>query len=108
MARKGILTSSGPDVPQEVAPRPANPAPHGAVGALLSSLSKLQENAIQEIDVSLIDDTGLEDRLGLDPFAQQKLSGSFKTYGLSYYGPTPQSRSDTKLPMAAALPRFTT
>lgn len=108
MARKGILTSSGPDVPHEVAPRPANPAPRGAVGALQSSLSKLQENAIQKIDVSLIDDTGLEDRLGLDPFAQQKLSGIFKTYGLSYYGPTPQSRSDTKLPMAAALPRFTT
>lgn len=81
MARKGILTSSAPDTPRDATPRPANPAPRGAVGALQSSLSKLQENAIQEIDASLIDDAGPEDRLGLDPAAQQQLSESLKAYG---------------------------
>lgn len=78
MARKGILTpSSG------TAPPPARPkaAPRGAVGALQSSLNKLQENAVQEIEAALIDDAGFEDRLGVDTAAQKQLRESLKTYG---------------------------
>ncbi|MBE9639999.1 plasmid partitioning protein RepB [Salipiger mangrovisoli] len=84
MARKGILEPrisalGGGD-------RKPNPAesrmmPRGAVGALQSSLSKLQENAVQEIDADLIDDAGFEDRLGLDPAAQAQLRDSLQIYG---------------------------
>jgi ParB family chromosome partitioning protein len=81
MARKGILISNGGDTPKPAKLRPINPAPRGAVGALQSSLSKLQENAIQQIDAALIDDAGLEDRLGLDPAAQRQLKESLNTYG---------------------------
>lgn len=81
MARKGIL---GGDIPAKAerrrAPEAAT-APRGAVGALQSSLTKLQENAVQEIDASLIDDAGVEDRLGLDDAAQAQLRASLKTYG---------------------------
>jgi ParB family chromosome partitioning protein len=48
---------------------------------LQSSLSKLQENAVQDIDAKLIDDAGVEDRLGLDSHAQTQLRESLKTYG---------------------------
>lgn len=81
MARKGILS---PDLnPTEAAPKPEKPRmmPRGAVGALQSSLSKLQENAVQEIDPALIDDAGLEDRLGQDSTAQRQLVESLRTYG---------------------------
>ncbi|MCX7567406.1 plasmid partitioning protein RepB [Sulfitobacter sp. F26169L] len=79
MARKGILSSeiSKPDRTRATPPAPSR----GAVGALQSSLTKLQENAVQEIDANLIDDAGIEDRLGLDPAAQQQLVESLKTYG---------------------------
>ena len=83
MARKGILTTDTPKAKTNKPPAPSSvPTPQrGAVGALQSSLSKLQENAVQDIDVSLIDDAGLEDRLGLDPAAQRQLIDSIKAYG---------------------------
>ncbi len=80
MARKGIL-STGPDTPAPAPrPKPAK-APRGAVGALQSSLTKLQEGAVQEIDATLIEDAGFEDRLGIDPTAQKQLQESLSTYG---------------------------
>lgn len=79
MARKGILT---PDTTTAKRKPPAGKTmPRGAVGALQSSLTKLQENAVQEIDSALIDDAGVEDRLGLDPVAQRQLVESLQTYG---------------------------
>ncbi|PYG28894.1 plasmid partitioning protein RepB [Pelagimonas varians] len=78
MARKGILTSglgTKPDRPK------AHLMPRGAVGALQSSLSKLQENAVQDIDPNMVDDAGLEDRLGIDSTAQNQLKESLKIYG---------------------------
>lgn len=89
MARKGILTT---DITPNRRDRPTGntvdntpqrpPAPpRGAVGALQSSLSKLQENAVQDVDASLIDDAGVEDRLGLDSEAQRQLRDSLQTYG---------------------------
>lgn len=83
MARKGIL---GGDIPAKSQRRPAPSAPtpqapRGAVGALQSSLTKLQENAVQEIDVALIDEAGVEDRLGVDSAAQTQLRESLATYG---------------------------
>lgn len=80
MARKGILTPGPTTTPNAARPKPAA-APRGAVGALQSSLTKLQENAVQEIDAGLIDDAGFEDRLGLDPAAQRQLRQSLTTYG---------------------------
>ncbi|WP_343212002.1 plasmid partitioning protein RepB (plasmid) [Aliisedimentitalea scapharcae] len=80
MARKGILTTkiTSPDE----RPKPAaRMMPRGAVGALQSSLTKLQENAVQEVDAALIDDAGFEDRLGIDSAAQTQLKDSLKTYG---------------------------
>jgi ParB family chromosome partitioning protein len=80
MARKGILTSSVSNK-AKTTPRPAPAAPKGAVGALQSSLSKLQENAVQEIDAALIDDAGVTDRLGINGDAQRQLKRSLETYG---------------------------
>ncbi|AWI86521.1 plasmid partitioning protein RepB (plasmid) [Alloyangia pacifica] len=84
MARKGILeprisTLGGGE--RKPSPADSRMMPRGAVGALQSSLSKLQENAVQEIDADLIDDAGFEDRLGLDPAAQDQLKESLQTYG---------------------------
>ncbi len=79
MARKGILSS---DITRAERKPPApSPQPRGAVGALQSSLTKLQESAVQEIDASLIDDAGVEDRLGIDGAAQAQLRDSLQTYG---------------------------
>lgn len=81
MARKGILNSAlNPPVQ---APQSAKPKmmPRGAVGALQSSLSKLQESAVQEIDTSQIDDAGYEDRLSSGGEAHQQLVESLQTYG---------------------------
>lgn len=82
MARKGIL---GGDMPARTERRrPADTAPQqarGAVGALQSSLTKLQENAVQDIDAGLIDDAGVEDRLGVDSAAQSQLRDSLAAYG---------------------------
>lgn len=80
MARKGIL-SPGNGVP--AAPKPLKPAvpPRGAVGALQTSLNRLQESAVQEINAALIDNAGFEDRLGLDPVSQKQLKTSLETYG---------------------------
>jgi ParB family transcriptional regulator, chromosome partitioning protein len=83
MARKGILSSETkpPALPQErQAPKAATP-PRGAVGALQSSLTRLQENAVQDLDASLIDMAGVEDRLGVDDESQRKLEESLRTYG---------------------------
>ncbi|WP_166418276.1 plasmid partitioning protein RepB [Cochlodiniinecator piscidefendens] len=82
MARKGILSSSIPPASERKDPQP-RPAimPRGAVGALQSSLSKLQENAVQDIDATLIDDAGVEDRLGFDSQAQTQLRESLEAYG---------------------------
>ncbi len=55
--------------------------PRGAVGALQSSLNRMQENAVQEMDGNLIDMAGVEDRLGTDTQAQKQLHDSLKTYG---------------------------
>ena len=83
MARKGILSSEtkAPVPPQErPTPKPST-APRGAVGALQSSLTRLQENAVQDLDASLIDMAGVEDRLGVDDESQRKLEESLRTYG---------------------------
>lgn len=80
MARKGILTPGPNTTPMAARPKPAA-QPRGAVGALQSSLTKLQESAVQEIDATLIDDAGFEDRLGLNPAAQRQLKQSLETYG---------------------------
>jgi len=72
MARKGILNPNL-TTPRARPERTADTAPRGAVGALQSSLTKLQENAVQDIDASLIDDAGVEDRLSIDPAAQRQL-----------------------------------
>ncbi|MCB4457040.1 plasmid partitioning protein RepB [Leisingera sp. McT4-56] len=81
MARKGIL-STALSSPAASAPGPKpKMMPRGAVGALQSSLSKLQESAVQEIDPALIDDAGYEDRLGIDGAAQNQLIESLQTYG---------------------------
>ncbi|MFP7674533.1 plasmid partitioning protein RepB [Marivita sp. S0852] len=79
MARKGILTTDTNTPPKRRMPEPA--APRGAVGALQSSLTKLQENAVQDIAAHLIDDAGVEDRLAIDPDAQAQLKQSLETYG---------------------------
>lgn len=55
--------------------------PRGAVGALQSSLNRMQENAVQELDGNLIDMAGVEDRLGTDMQAQKQLQDSLRTYG---------------------------
>jgi len=81
MARKDILSSDIPKAARTRTPVSAVSAPRGAVGALQSSLTRLQENAVQEIATDLIDNAGVEDRLGLDPQAQQQLVESLKTYG---------------------------
>ena len=83
MARKGILSSEtkAPAPPQEwPTPKPST-VPRGAVGALQSSLTRLQENAVQDLDASLIDMAGVEDRLGVDDESQRKLEESLRTYG---------------------------
>ncbi|GLO72814.1 plasmid partitioning protein RepB [Phaeobacter inhibens] len=81
MARKGILSSdTTPTTAQRSEPK-ARMMPRGAVGALQSSLTRLQENAVQDIDAALIDDAGLEDRLGLDNAAHRQLVESLRTYG---------------------------
>lgn len=81
MARKGILTTEITKPEAQTPSEKPRMMPRGAVGALQSSLSKLQENAVQEIDCALIDDAGYEDRLGLDSAAQQQLQESLRTYG---------------------------
>ncbi|MEQ6250694.1 plasmid partitioning protein RepB [Sulfitobacter sp. HNIBRBA3233] len=92
MARKGILstgTTPGPkpenrDNQPTSEPKPgAKPSlmPRGAVGALQSSLNRMQENAVQELDAALIDMAGVEDRLGTDVQAQKQLEESMKSYG---------------------------
>ncbi|WP_136637624.1 plasmid partitioning protein RepB [Pseudooceanicola onchidii] len=79
MARKGILT---PNItPRTDTPAPRRQGPAAAVGALQSSLSKLQENAVQDIDPSLIDMAGMEDRLGFYNEEQKRLKESLKAYG---------------------------
>ena len=81
MARKGILTTNLNQSGGSAKPEKPRMMPRGAVGALQSSLSKLQENAVQEIDCALIDDAGLKDRLGMDSEAQRQLVESLRTYG---------------------------
>lgn len=92
MARKGILSSAPANIEKpEKAKSPAiepnksrgkaNLMPRGAVGALQSSLNRMQENAVQELDGNLIDMAGVEDRLGTDTQAQKQLQDSLKTYG---------------------------
>lgn len=78
MARKGILMGGSTARTETPPPRRA---PQGAVGALQSSLTKLQESAVQDIDPSLIDDAGLEDRLTLQDAAQDALKDSLAAYG---------------------------
>ena len=81
MARKGILSTDITKQPRPAAPDKSPVRARGAVGALQSSLSKLQDNAVQEIDFNLIDDAGVEDRLGIDPAAQRQLKESLAAYG---------------------------
>ncbi len=93
MARKGILsTGSGADAKTEVRSKStvleptqtkpkAHMMPRGAVGALQSSLNRMQENAVQELDAALIDMAGVEDRLGTDMQAQKQLEESMRSYG---------------------------
>ena len=79
MARKGILSGGDEGAPKRE--RPAPPPARGAVGALQSSLARLQENAIQEIDPKLIDAAGVEDRLGVPAAAQEALKASIAAHG---------------------------
>ncbi|MBS1303421.1 plasmid partitioning protein RepB [Loktanella sp. SALINAS62] len=79
MARKGILMGGSPA--RTETQRTPRRAPQGAVGALQSSLTKLQESAVQDIDPALIDDAGLEDRLTLQDADQDALQESLSTYG---------------------------
>jgi len=79
MARKGILNTN--ITPKSDAPERQRLMPHGAVGALQSSLTKLQENAVQDIDPNLIDSAGMEDRLGVDSAEETRLKDSLQTYG---------------------------
>ncbi|MGR3469049.1 MAG: plasmid partitioning protein RepB [Shimia sp.] len=79
MARKNVL-NAGTTPPSPAPAAQANPR-RGAVGALQSSLSRLQENAVQELDPTLIDDAGVVDRLDPDPTAQAALVDSLRTYG---------------------------
>lgn len=81
MARKGILSTDTTGTPKKTAGKPPAPPRRGAVGALQSSLTKLQESAVQDIDPAVIDDAGLEDRLGIDAAAQKQLKNSIETYG---------------------------
>lgn len=97
MARKGILTPTTEDgdsaardqnrdktrdQSRESAREPIpRPAPRGAVGALQSSLTRLQENAVQEIDPHLIHDAGVADRLGSDQVSDDNLLESIRNYG---------------------------
>lgn len=84
MARKGILSGS---LDQGDTARPLRrtvpeaPAPRGAVGALQSSLTRLQESAVQEIDPQLIHSAGVADRLGSDAKADEALKESLRVYG---------------------------
>lgn len=55
--------------------------PQGAVTAFQSSLTKLQENTVQDIDPKLIDNAGFQDRLGSDDEAQARLVDSIRAYG---------------------------
>ncbi|WP_158972205.1 plasmid partitioning protein RepB [Chachezhania sediminis] len=79
MARKGILTPT--DTPSPSRRTPEAPAPRGAVGALQSSLTRLQENAVQEIDPHLIHAAGVTDRLGTDDEADEALKESIRAHG---------------------------
>ena len=79
MARKGILTPSDSPAPSRRAPEPA--PPRGAVGALQSSLTRLQENAVQEIDPHAIHAAGVSDRLGADEEADDALRESIRAHG---------------------------
>lgn len=85
MARKGIFSDNilpaGKAEADRPAPRKPDLMPRGAVGALQSSLARMQESAVQDVDPGLIDDAGLEDRLGLDSTAQKQLVESLRTYG---------------------------
>ncbi|MFK7877334.1 MAG: plasmid partitioning protein RepB [Paracoccaceae bacterium] len=77
MARKGILNPGAAMTAGKRAP-----APHrGAVGALQSSLTKMQENAVQDVPADQIDDAGVEDRLGHNSDAHAQLVNSLRTYG---------------------------
>ena len=78
MARKGILTTDNAPTTRRGA---ASPTPRGAVGALQSSLSKLQENAVQEIDPHHIHQAGVSDRLGSNAEADDALRESMRVYG---------------------------
>ncbi|PJN95800.1 plasmid partitioning protein RepB, partial [Amaricoccus sp. HAR-UPW-R2A-40] len=72
MARKGLFTEFSPAPrPKETAPAPEGAAraplmPRGAVGALQSSLARMQANAVQDVAPELIDHAGVEDRLAHD------------------------------------------
>lgn len=93
MARKGILNTN--ITPKADAPARQRLMPQGAVGALQSSLTKLQENAVQDIDPALIDNAGLEDRLGFDSADQERLKESLLAYGQQVpvlLRPHPQTR----------------
>ncbi|MEQ5870696.1 plasmid partitioning protein RepB [Sagittula sp. NFXS13] len=79
MARKGILSTGTSDSPTTGRRAPAGP--RGAVGALQSSLTKLQENAVQDLAPDLIHDAGVTDRLGTDAEADQTLQDSLRQYG---------------------------
>ncbi len=82
MARKGILSpSSDQPAPSGTRPKPDRLMPRGAVGALQSSLSRLQENAVQELDPNVIHDAGVADRLGHDEEADAALMESLRVYG---------------------------
>ncbi|MCJ7873482.1 plasmid partitioning protein RepB [Phaeobacter sp. J2-8] len=79
MARKGILTTD--NTPSQRRNSGGGLAPRGAVGALQSSLSKLQENAVQDIDPHHIHQAGVVDRLGNDTQADEALKESLRIYG---------------------------
>lgn len=87
MARKGLFTEFSPAPrPNEAAHAPEGSAraplmPRGAVGALQSSLARMQANAVQDVAPELIDHAGVEDRLAHDDAAHRALVESLRTYG---------------------------
>lgn len=88
MGRKNIFeTALAQQPPSAASSRVSSPAAparrHGApaLETLGSSLRDMSESGIQELNPSLIMDSGVQDRIELDPVEIARLSESIRTYG---------------------------